>query len=219
MRSRSGRSPRCDDLQRGDQFALEQGAAAAVMRERRQRADHRQLAHVARAVVAFHGPDRHQQFPGHAEAPFDAVEQRGVPLHQPAGASEARGGHARRRELLETALAAEGVGLTAVEGEHLAVDRQAVKAARNDVAAHARGHGVARYSRKEALERAAALRGSRGRRDQQRDKDACKPAGHAPGPLGVECRDEEASILLDTLHMETAAASGRPLTPARSGWR
>jgi hypothetical protein len=59
------------DVQRGDQLALEQLAAAAFMRERGERADQRQAAYVAGAVVAFHGPDRHQQRRRHAELPLN----------------------------------------------------------------------------------------------------------------------------------------------------
>ena len=78
-----------DDLQGGDKLALEQLGAAAVMRQRRHRADHRQLAHVAGAVVAFQRPDRHDHRRGHAELLLDAPEQRGVHLHQFPGAVDA----------------------------------------------------------------------------------------------------------------------------------
>src|SRR6516165_5785924 len=80
-----------DDLQGGDKLALEQLGAAAVMRQRRHRADHRQLAHVARAVVAFQRPDRDDHRRGHAELLLDAPEQRGVHLHQFPGAADAAG--------------------------------------------------------------------------------------------------------------------------------
>ena len=80
------------DLQRRDQLALEQLGAAAIMRQRRERADHRQLAHVAGAVVGFQRPDRHDQLGRHAELPLDARQQRGVALHQRLGALDARPG-------------------------------------------------------------------------------------------------------------------------------
>ncbi len=113
------------DFQRGDQLALEQFGAAAIMRQRRQRADHRQLAHVAGAVVAFHGPDRHQQRARHAELPLDAREQRGVLRHQPLGAGDARRDDAGRGIALEAH--AEGAVLAAVEGEHRRIGRDAGK--------------------------------------------------------------------------------------------
>ena len=49
-----------DDLQRGDQLALEQFRAAAIMRQGGEHAEDRQLAHVADAVIGLERPDRHQ---------------------------------------------------------------------------------------------------------------------------------------------------------------
>ena len=70
------------DLQRRDQFALEQFGAPAIMRERRQGAHHRQLAHVAAAIVGFQSPDRHHQLFRHARTLLDARQQLRVLHHQ-----------------------------------------------------------------------------------------------------------------------------------------
>ena len=70
------------DLQGRDQLALEQFGAAAVMRQGGERAHHRQLAHVAAAIVGFQRPDRHHQFLRHAGARLDARQQLRVALHQ-----------------------------------------------------------------------------------------------------------------------------------------
>ena len=61
------------------------------MRERRQRADHRQLADVALAEIALQAPDRDQDLPGHAELLLDARQQRGMALQQRAAAIDAAG--------------------------------------------------------------------------------------------------------------------------------
>jgi hypothetical protein len=55
---RQGEIAALHDLQRGDELALEQLGAAAVVRQRRNGAHHRQLAHVARAKIALQAPDR-----------------------------------------------------------------------------------------------------------------------------------------------------------------
>ena len=89
----------------------------------RRRADHRQAAHVAGAVVAFHGPDRHQQRHWHAELPLNTAQQCGVAGHQHAGAPEPGFRHARCRVPLEAH--AESAVLAAVEGEYGGVDSDA----------------------------------------------------------------------------------------------
>jgi hypothetical protein len=86
------------------------------VRQRGDRADHRQLAHVARTVVAFHRPDRHEQRLGHAEFALDAGEQRAVALHQLFGAVDARRDDTGRGVFLERL--AEGAALAPIEGEH-----------------------------------------------------------------------------------------------------
>src|SRR5664279_3367078 len=56
-------------VQRGDELALEQLGAAAIVRQRGERADHRKLAEVAGAVVGLQRPDRHDHRRRHAELP------------------------------------------------------------------------------------------------------------------------------------------------------
>src|SRR5689334_1244553 len=64
-----------ENFQRCNQLGLEQLAAAAIMRQRGDRADHRQLAHVTRAVVALQSPNGHQQLFRYPKLSFDARKQ------------------------------------------------------------------------------------------------------------------------------------------------
>jgi hypothetical protein len=59
------------------------------MRQRRERADDRQFAHVALAEIALEPPDRDQDLPGHAELLLDSREQRRVTLQHGAAAIDA----------------------------------------------------------------------------------------------------------------------------------
>src|SRR5882724_11710232 len=77
------------DLQRRDQFALEQFGAAAIMRHGREHAKHRQPAHVAFAEIGLQPPDRDQYLPRHAELGLDARQQCRMPLQRRAAAIDA----------------------------------------------------------------------------------------------------------------------------------
>src|SRR6266702_719696 len=145
------------NLERSEQLALEQLGAAAIMRQRCQRADHRQLADVALAEIALQSPDRDQYLPGHAELLLDAREQRGMTLQQRTPAIDAAGADAGRDVLLKTLV--EGVALTPVEGEHGAVlgdpaERRAGHTHRDAGSLRFRGHAGDK-----AVEVAAAARG------------------------------------------------------------
>jgi hypothetical protein len=150
-----------DDLQGGDKLALEQLGAAAVMRQRRHRADHRQLAHVARAVVAFQRPDRDDHRRGHAELLLDAPEQRGVHLHQFPGAADAGRDDPGGGVFLE-ALGVEHAALAAVEGEDSGVGREAGEGLVDDRVRDALALRVARDRGQESVEVTAAWRGEHG---------------------------------------------------------
>ena len=112
-----------ENFQRGEKLTLKEIGAAAVVRQRGHRADHRHLAHVARAVVALHRPDRHEQRLRDPELLLDAGEQRAIALHQLLGAVDARRDHASRGVFLEGL--AEGAALAPVEGEHAGILRDA----------------------------------------------------------------------------------------------
>ncbi len=69
--------PRLQDLQRGDQLALEERAPPPVIGERRERLDHRLLA-AAHAVGALQPPDGRDDLLLDAVGPLDPVEDAGV---------------------------------------------------------------------------------------------------------------------------------------------
>jgi hypothetical protein len=129
------------------------------VRQRRDGADHRQLAHVARAVVAFETPDRDDHLLRRAELLLDAGEQRGVALQELAAAADAALRHARGSVFLEGL--AEGAALAAVEGQHVRVDRDAGEGLADHRAGDALRLRLARNLRQERLEVAAALGGER----------------------------------------------------------
>src|SRR3954468_20612019 len=129
------------------------------MRQRRQRADHRQLADVALAEIALQPPDRDQDMARHAELLLDAREQRGMALQQRLAAIDATGADAGRDILLKTLV--EGVALAPVEGEHRAIllhtaERRTGHARRDAASLRLRGHAG-----NKAIEVAAAARGLR----------------------------------------------------------
>src|SRR5580704_1220663 len=165
-----------DDLQGGDKLALEQLGAAAVMRQRCHRADHRQLAHVAGAVVAFQRPDRHDHRRRHAILLLDAPEQGGVHLHQFPGAVDAGRDDPGGGVFLE-ALGVEHAALAAVEGEDGGVGCQAGEGLVDDAARDALALRVARDRRQESVEVAAAWRGARGGCEEQQDESKEEAAG------------------------------------------
>ena len=68
-----------DDLQRGDGFVREHLRAAAVIGQRDQRAQRRQVAHVG-AEIAFQSPERGDHSRRHAIFLFGARERRGMSL-------------------------------------------------------------------------------------------------------------------------------------------
>jgi hypothetical protein len=154
------------DLQRRNELALEQLAAPAIVRERRQRAHHRQLAHVA-AVVGLHGPDRHDDGARHAELSLDPLEQSGMARHQRPGALDARLGDARACVFLEAL--AKGVALAPIEGHHRRIVRDAGERACDDLLRDAGGRRLARHRGDEGIEIPAALRGAGGPRRGKND--------------------------------------------------
>src|ERR1700730_10758668 len=86
------------------------------MRQRRERADDRQFAHVALAEISLQPPDRDKNLPRHAELRLDARQQRRVALQHRPPAIDAPGADAGRDILLEGFV--EGVALAAVEIQH-----------------------------------------------------------------------------------------------------
>jgi hypothetical protein len=135
------------------------------MRECRERADHRQLAHVAFAEIGLEPPDRHQDLARHAELLLDSRKQRGIPLQHRPPAIDAAGADASRDILLEGLV--EGVALAAVEGEHAAILRHAAERG-GDHALRDAGRGrLRRDARDERVEITAAARGEGGSRRGQ----------------------------------------------------
>src|SRR3954454_6209552 len=129
------------------------------MRQRRQRADHRQLADVALAEIALQAPDRDQDIAGYAELLLNARQQRGMALQQRLAAIDAAGADPGRDVLLKALV--EGVALASVEGEHRAIllhtaERRAGHARRDAGSLRFRGHAGDK-----AIEVAAAARGLR----------------------------------------------------------
>jgi hypothetical protein len=164
------------NVQRGDELALEQLAAAAIMSEGGECADHRKAAHVAGAVVTFHGPDRHQQRRRHAELPLDTGQQRRVAGHQHAGAPEPGFRHARCRVPLEAH--SESAVLAAVEGEYSGVDRDAGERLVDYATRESGRLRVARHGGKEAVKVPAASRRPRWRSEEEDEEQCCKRALH-----------------------------------------
>ena len=109
-----------DDLQRGDGLVLETLAAAAVIGERHQRRQHRQVAHVG-AEVALQSPERGDHGGRHAIFLLGARERRLILLDVRLAALHAVGRrHAPRelgKDLSEHALAAVAVDDALVVGE------------------------------------------------------------------------------------------------------
>ena len=94
-------------------------------------------------------------------------------LHQLGGAVDAGGGDARLDEGFEVALAAEGVRLAAIEGEHGLIGRETGEGLVDDRARDAGGLRFARHRREEGVEIAAAFCGvcRRGERERDRERD------------------------------------------------
>ena len=200
------RSPRCKILQRGDQLALEQLGAAAVVRHGGDGAHHRQLAHVAGAVVALQAPDRDDQLLRHAELLLDAAEHAGVALAAASRPRLMRDGADSGRDVFLEGLA-EGAALAAVEGEHVRVDASAPAKAFCD---HVRATRPAACASRaicgeEAVEVAAALGGVGGRNKKEREEEGrAKPHRH----IEILCRPRK--------HSTTASCAehGQSVTPA-----
>src|SRR6266567_1829828 len=153
-----------DDLQRGEKLALKQFGAATIMRHRGERADHRQVAHVAGAVIGFEAPDRNDQWTRHAELPLNAREQRRMALQHLLAALDADGGNAGRGVILEAF--AKSAALAAVEGEHRRIESDAGERVVDDGTRDAGGGGLARNLSDEGAEVPAALRRESGPREQ-----------------------------------------------------
>ena len=136
------------------------------MRQRGERADHRQPAHVAGAVVGLQRPDRHQHRGRHAKLALDAREQLGVRRHQPPGAVDAGRDDAGRGVLLE-ALGMKHAALAAVEGEHGGIGRKPREGLADHGLRDAGRLRVAADRGDEGAEVAAAGGGERGRGEQQ----------------------------------------------------
>ena len=154
-----------DDLERGEQLALEQLGAAAVVRQGRDHAHHRQLAEIARAVFAFQPPDRDDDETRHAELLLDAREQRGVARQHLLALGDAIGRDAGARVLLE--VHAERAALAAVERDGRGIVRDAGEGGLDGVLRDALRCGLARHRRDEGGEVPVALGGEGGRRERE----------------------------------------------------
>ncbi len=179
-----GKIAALDDLQRRQQFALEQFGAAAIMRHGGERADHRHLADVALAVIGFQPPDRDDDLRRHAEPLLDPRQQRGVTLqHLPADV-DAPGADAGGDILLEGLV--EGAALAAVEGQHRRILRHAGERLRNHRRRNPRRLRLRRHRRHKSVEVAAAARGVsgawRGRCRTKRPVEACACESLVNGP-------------------------------------
>ena len=113
-----------DDAQRVHQLGLEQVGAAAIIGERRQRAQRREFSDVD-AEIGLQAPDRHQHFAGHAIGLFDAPEHRAVLLEHVGAARQPRRNHAAGKFL--EALAEDLLRL--VPGQHALVEVTPVRPA------------------------------------------------------------------------------------------
>ena len=154
------------DLHRREQLALEQFGAAAIMRQRREHAKHRQTPHVALAEIGLQSPDRDQDLRRHAKTLLDPRQQRGVTLHHRAAAIDAAGPDAGRNILLEGL--PEGAVLAAVERQHGRILLHAAERRAHHVRRDAGRLRLRRHARDEAAEIAAAAGGQRGRRAADR---------------------------------------------------
>ncbi len=127
------------------------------MRERCERPDHRQSAHVALAEVGFQSPDRHQNLPGHAEPRLDARQQRRVALQHRPPAIDAPGADAGRDILLERFV--EGVALAAVEIQNRRILAHPAERRADHARRDAGSLRIRRHARDEGVEIAAAAGG------------------------------------------------------------
>ena len=84
-------------------MSLEEVGSTAIIGERCDRADHRQVAPHG-AEIGLQPPDRHQHRTRHAEALFDALEGARMPLQHVGATFEAASGHHAAGELLEALL-------------------------------------------------------------------------------------------------------------------
>src|SRR3954453_23961181 len=166
------------DLQRRQQFALEQFGAAAIMRHGGQGADDRHLADVALAEIRRKPPNRDHDFRRHAELLLDTRQQRSVPLqHLPADV-DAPGADAGRDILLERFV--EGAALAAVEGQHRRILRHTRKRLADHGLRDAGSRRLLRHRRHEGVEVAAAAGGvGRGGADDGAEENGPTNDAHA----------------------------------------
>ncbi len=136
------------------------------MRERRDGAHHRMLAH-ADAEIGLQRPDRDHHCAGYAELLLDALKQGGMLAHERARLGDARR-DARRSELLEGLLEH---ALPLVELDHARIGREPGKGGLDHLRRNFLRLRLARELRKEGVEVAAALRGARGRRAERRESE------------------------------------------------
>ncbi len=139
------------------------------MRHGGERADHRQLAHVAAAEIGLESPDRNKHRSRNAELPLNARKKRGVALQKLPAALNAARRHAGRGVTLEAH--PERAALAPVEGEHRLVGRDARERGVDDRAGNARARRLARHRADEVAEVAAALRRGGGCREQKRENE------------------------------------------------
>ena len=92
-------------------------------------------------------------------------------MHQAGGALETHGGDAGAGELLEAALAAEGVRLAAVEGHHPLVGGEAGERRVDDTRRDPLRFGVARHAGEKGIETTTALGGESGSRDTDAERE------------------------------------------------
>ena len=144
-----------DDLQRGDGLVREHLRAAAIIGQRHQRAQRRQIAHVG-AEIAFQSPERGDHRRRHAIFLFGARERRrigldrGLALLHPVGRGHAAGEFGEH--LPEHALAAVAVD------DALVVD-EIRRGFRDRALRHAGGDGLLLQVGEEAVERHAVVAG------------------------------------------------------------
>ena len=136
------------------------------MRERRDGAHHRMLAH-ADAEIGLQRPDRDHHCAGYAELLLDALKQGGMLAHERARLGDARL-DARRSELLEGLLEH---ALPLVELDHARIGREPGEGGLDHLRRDLLRLRLARELRKEGVEVAAALRGARGRRAERRESE------------------------------------------------
>src|SRR5208337_5433954 len=98
------------------------------------------LAHIAAAEIGFEAPDCNKHRSRNAELPLNARQKRGVALQQLPAALDAACGDAGRGVALEAH--PERPALTAVEGEHRLVRRDARERGVDDGAGNARARSL-----------------------------------------------------------------------------